>query len=189
MPGTRHLTPDTSTLNIILRAIHVAAGLGDDVLLVKLIHLGVMLEPKDAWGQTPLHITCRLGPSFSNVDGVCGKDAPRTGAGAAGCAARLLNAGCNVNHIDNDGYACLHLATRSGAHHTVQVVLAGGANIHSLSLQGYTALHIAARWGRMRCVVVLLRKAQREHRTTILRFGKKKYKVRAECCCCLCMGV
>jgi ankyrin repeat protein len=63
--------------------------------------------------------------------------------GNAELATRLINAGADVNHTNQNGTAPLHIAIRQHSHAVVDVLLAAGADVDIRDRSGLTPLHLA----------------------------------------------
>ncbi|GAB4228746.1 MAG: hypothetical protein Tsb0021_06300 [Chlamydiales bacterium] len=70
----------------------------------------------------------------------------------------LVEAGAQINHQDDDGYASLHLACIMRLEDIVSYLIDKKANINLKSNQGHTPLHIAAATGNMNLVKILMEK-------------------------------
>ena len=68
----------------------------------------------------------------------------------------LLDAGADVDAIDNNGWRALHIAAQNGHLEVVQVLLDAGADVHATNNRGLTALHTASQNGHLEVVQVLL---------------------------------
>jgi uncharacterized protein len=107
-------------------ALHLAAFFGSDVGAELLLEAGADPEAESRNGQ---HIQ----PLHSAVAG-----------GAFAIARRLVDAGADVDAVQQDGYRPLHAAARNGDELTVELLLVAGADPRATVADGRTAADIAA---------------------------------------------
>jgi hypothetical protein len=68
----------------------------------------------------------------------------------------LIENGADVNAVDKDKWAALHLAAQNGHVDVVNVLIQSGADVNAVTKKKLTALHLAAREGHKRCALQLL---------------------------------
>ena len=111
--------------------IHRAAQDGDDDALGRELERDVSPNALDSNGFTPLHHLCLQGDNAkSRLD----------------CLHMLLEAGANVNALDEYQMAPLHFAARNGNADVVAALLKAGADVNRCDAHNYTPLH----WACMR---------------------------------------
>ncbi|BDA43432.1 probable serine/threonine-protein phosphatase 6 regulatory ankyrin repeat subunit [Coccomyxa sp. Obi] len=121
-------------------ALHYAAGTGDQVLVERLLELGVPMGEADGAGWTPL--------------------AWAAGSGHADCVSRLLEAGAGVGARDSQGRLPLHWAAERGWAQVVALLvpamLQGGLDLHTPDKAGASAVALAAVGAHVECVAHIL---------------------------------
>ncbi len=160
--------------------LHVAAGwTRDPEVITLLVDAGGDVNARDPRGYTPLHRAARDNASPAVIGALveAGADPMAWTAGAQNeylargvtplheaaanenpaIAARLLEAGANVNASGAGGRTPLHVAAAENANPAVAtVLLAAGADVHARRAGGRTPLHEAAAHGTAAVVAVLL---------------------------------
>lgn len=77
-------------------------------------------------------------------------------SGHTGTIQVLLDAGADVDAVDDDGWRAIHWAVQKGHLKCLEQLLAAGADVEAASDSGRRAIHIAAREGRLDCIERLL---------------------------------
>ncbi|KAF3852922.1 hypothetical protein F7725_006277 [Dissostichus mawsoni] len=136
-------------------------------------------------GETPLHVSCRLGrvesvkallgaePSVMSSEG-CVEEILKADAGqlqaedslyggtplhwskTAEMCRLLLEHGCAVNYLSKTGESALHILTRRGRFGAAMVLLTHGANANLKGQHGNTALHLAMKMDHMELIKALI---------------------------------
>lgn len=110
--------------------LHVAVASGAAACVARLLCAGASTSsPRGPRGATPLHTAARLGD--------------------VGLCVALLDAGCPVDAVDEEGEAALHRACHGGHAPVVALLLHRGASATAASSAGMGPLHIAALGGRV----------------------------------------
>lgn len=110
-------------------ALHIAAFFGSDVAAELLLEAGADPEAESRNGQ---HIQ----PLHSAVAG-----------GSFAIARRLVDAGVDVDAVQQDGFRPLHAAAQHGDEPLVDLLLVAGADPHATTTDGRTAADLAAERG------------------------------------------
>ena len=118
--------------------LHVAAASGDLGKVKALIELGVDLDAKDNWGDTPIHRASLYG--------------------RATVVRALVEAGANVNVERKFGYAPLHFSLMNRHADVALCLIERGADVDAANIYRERPLHFAARNGLTGVVKALLTK-------------------------------
>ena len=127
-------------------ALHLATDSGQSISLVgDIIRCGGKVEVLDYKGRTPLHAL-----SFFKCCEKCGKI-------RISMYELLVNGGCNVNTITNDGETALHTHLRSLADiQFVSLLVSDGVDVNRRDKNGNTALHNAVLYENFSAIPALL---------------------------------
>ena len=115
--------------------LHSACNPGSHEVATLLLSLGAVVNARDCFDETPLHLACWRG----NVDTV----------------RLLLDHGAEDN-LSHGGLTAFHQACMDGHIELVRLFIQRGANIHVKGSYGYTALHLACIAHRQDIVRLLL---------------------------------
>ncbi len=117
---------------------HLPTKSGDNVKLLQLLSLGYSPQQKfsEASGGSPLHVAAREGHVLT--------------------AHILVQAGAELDAIDNNQETPLMVACTKGKSMIVKYLLAAGADLTLRDNEGMTCLHLAAQNGRLECVHIIL---------------------------------
>lgn len=108
-----------------MRAIHIAASLGESALVELLLAAGASISERDGTGKTALHVA--------------------TSWGETEVIRILLDNGAELDsrELQND-YSPLMISALHGEFEIVKLLVAAGADVHATTLNGYTPLMLAA---------------------------------------------
>ena len=152
--------------------LHVAAQCGRVDLIGLLVEHGLGVNGGDADDGTPLHSAAangnleavhellRLGgkESMTKVAGMCGT--PLHWAVLGGhkeVVLVLLDEGCSIDVVDNNGRNALYTAAHGGHVDLIVMLVERGLDVNSTDANGYTPLHYAAANGKLEAVHELLK--------------------------------
>eukprot|EP00798_Chlamydomonas_sp_ICE-L_P007136 gene7136-242_t len=119
--------------------LHMACVRGDAETIVMLLEAGAHLHPKDALGNSPLHLVCQ------------GRHLHRLEAIEA-----LVAAGAKVDEPDASGCTALHVAVQCQNRSFVPALVAAGASLDARNKQRDTPLVIACRLKNQALINALL---------------------------------
>ena len=153
-------------------ALHRAASGGHVEVVGVLVERGASVDARNSDGRTPLHLAAsngvlvgvsellRLGMkvSMTVVAGDYGTVLYQTAIkGHEEIVSVLLDAGCPIDVVDNEGCSALHFATRGGAVEVIGVLVERGLDVNKQDNDGRTPLHWASGCGKLEVVRELLR--------------------------------
>ena len=153
-------------------ALHRAASGGHVDVVGVLIERGASVDAQNSDGRTPLHLAAsngvlggvsellRLGMkvSMTMVAGDYGTVLYQTVVkGHEEIVSVLLDAGCPIDVVDNEGCSALHYAARGGAVEAIGVLVERGLDVNKQDNDGRTPLHWASCCGKLEAVRELLR--------------------------------
>jgi ankyrin repeat protein len=120
-----------------LKQFNAAVVKGDESTVTSMLaaYPGIANQRKDT-GDTPLHFAADYN--------------------RAAIAQRLVDAGADVNAVDNDGYSPLRIVSEKGFPDVASVLLQKGADVNAVDKKGWTALHLAAQNGNTSVAKLLL---------------------------------
>ncbi|KAI9288284.1 ankyrin repeat-containing domain protein, partial [Umbelopsis sp. AD052] len=118
-------------------ALHIAAHLGYDELATILCNKKANVNQTTKQGQTPLYLASDRG-DLKMVLNV------------------LLNCGCNIEPIDNNGNTTLHYAVLNNNPAAVKLLVQRGVNMEIRNKYGRTAFHTAVECDNLQIVELLI---------------------------------
>ena len=152
--------------------LHYTAESGAVEVIGVLIERGLDVNREDNDGRTPLHWTSGLGEleavcellrlgAQASMTMVAGKyGTPLHQAALKGhkeIVSVLLDAGCPIDVVDNEGRSVLHYAAESGAVEVIGVLIERGLDVNREDNDGWTPLHWTSGLGELEAVCELLR--------------------------------
>ena len=151
--------------------LHYAAGSGQIHMIEMLAERGLDVIKGDDESCTPLHYAANCGQhesvrtllmlggrkSMEKVAGTYGTPLHQAVAkGHKDIVSLLLNEGCPINVVDNEGASALHWAAKYGQIHLIEMLAERGLDVNIGDNEDRTPLHFAANCGQHESVCTLL---------------------------------
>lgn len=150
-------------------ALHVAASLGYNTIITKLLKAGAYINARNRNNINPIFLAAnnRLMDTYKLLlehgadadqaanNGVKPKDILRSIIkgknkellnsvdGPLDKITNIINAGANINAVDENGNSCLHLAVLHGRCDLIKFLITNGVNVNVVNNDGETPLHLA----------------------------------------------
>lgn len=120
------------------------------------MHVGIVINTKDAFGQTPLYVAAKLGhPHIAQL---------------------LLKLGANLEIKDKHGMTALAIAAYLGNTEMCSVLVKYGANMLATDELGYTPFHHAAAQGNVETCSFFCEKLMKLHSKSVVDFHSQVTK-------------
>ncbi|TNN35482.1 Ankyrin repeat and death domain-containing protein 1A [Liparis tanakae] len=139
------------------KALHWAAGAGNEQALRLLLDHDTDVDEKDTFGMNALLLASWFG-HLKVLQMLSGKTALHLAAehGLFEVVEFLIGMGCTHGLKDKEENTAVHLAAKCGNTDVLQKMVETGVDVDERNIDGLTALHVAADGGHYECVKLLL---------------------------------
>ena len=153
-------------------ALHRAASGGHVDVVRVLVERGASVDAQSSDGRTPLHLAAsngvlgvvsellKLGGKASMAVVSYSHGTPLHQAAIQGhkeIVSVLLDAGCPIDVVDNEGQTSLHYVAASGGVESIGLLVQHGLDVNKGDRDGWTPLHSACLYGKLESVCEILR--------------------------------